>query len=308
MSQNLIQFQKGMSLPEFMQCYGSEAQCEAAVFKLRWPEGFCCPECGGRRYSELKARHLYQCSRCRHQESLRSGTLMQASKLPLRTWLMAIYLLTQSKTGLAALDLKRQLGVNYKTAWMLKHKLMQAMQEREAARRLSGRVELDDAYLGGRRPGKRGRGAAQKQPFVAAVATTEPGHPRVIVLSPVKGFRKRELALWGERHLTPEARIVSDKLACFAALAQQGHPHEQATGGRVGVRNPKFKWVNTTLGNIKNALTGTYHALRLKYAARYLAEFQYRFNRRVNLHDLVPRMLYAVLQAPPLPERLLRIG
>lgn len=308
MSQNTIQFQKGMSLAEFMRDYATEAQCVAALFKVRWPGGFLCPECGGRRYSLVASRQLYQCRRCRHQESLRAHTLLQASKLPLTTWFLAMYLLSQSKNGLAALALKRQLGVSYKTAWALKHKLMQAMREREASRRLSGRVEVDDAYLGGRHPGKRGRGAAHKQPFVAAVSTDTEGHPRRLVLSVVKGFRRRELESWGQAHLTADSRVVSDGLDCFRALAAQGHPHETARGGPEGVRNPIFKWVNTLLGNIKTALAGTYHAQRSRYAARYLAEFQYRFNRRINLSRLFKRLLYTVAQTPPLPGRLMRFG
>ncbi len=116
-----------------------------------WPKGFVCPRCGGRRYGRCANRHgerMWQCSACRHQTTLLSGTLFEATKLPLRTWFLALYLLTQSKTNVAALELMRHLGVCYRTAWRIKHKLMQAMTEREAGRQLGGLVQIDDAYPG----------------------------------------------------------------------------------------------------------------------------------------------------------------
>lgn len=106
---------------------------------------------------------MWQCSACRHQCSLRAGTVFENTKLPLTTWLLAPYLLSQSKTNLSALELMRHLGVCYRTAWRLKHKLMQAMTEREATRRLGDLVQVDDAYLGGERNGgKAGRGSENK--------------------------------------------------------------------------------------------------------------------------------------------------
>ena len=104
-------------------------------------------------------RDSYQCHCCRHQTSLTAGTIFHATHLPLTTWFLAIYLLTQRKNGISALQLSRELGVAYNTAWKLKHKLLQVMHERNQGEQLFGRIELDDAYLGGERSGKRGRGA-----------------------------------------------------------------------------------------------------------------------------------------------------
>jgi transposase-like protein len=124
------------------------------------------PGCGGRSFCELKARKLFQCNHCKKQLRLTAGTVFQDSKLPLTTWFAAIYHLTQSKGGISSVELGRRLGVKQGTAWLMKHKLMRAMQAREAEKpELGGRVEIDDAYLGGERPGgKRGRGAAGKTP------------------------------------------------------------------------------------------------------------------------------------------------
>ena len=161
MAMNRVQFQPGLSLPAFLRRYGTEAACTAALQQARWPNGYVCPKCAATRCSQFirRSKSMWQCSACRHQTSLRAGTVFDNTKLPLTTWLLALYLLSQSKTNLSALELMRPLGVCYRTAWRLKHKLMQAMNEREAPRRLGGLVQIDDAYLGGERNGgKAGRG------------------------------------------------------------------------------------------------------------------------------------------------------
>ena len=194
MPKNKVQFQKGQSLPEFLALYGTVVQCEQAVFEARWPKGFRCPSCGYHKHCQLRQRKVFQCIRCKQQVSLTAGTLFDNTKLPLTTWFLAINLLSQSKNGISAMDLKRQLGVSYNTAWMLKHKLMQTMRERDDSQPLRGIVEIDDAYLGGETSGgQRGRGAERKTPFVAAAQVSADGRPERLRLSPVAGFRKRAL-------------------------------------------------------------------------------------------------------------------
>lgn len=151
MAMNRIQFQHGMSLFEHFQQFGTEAQCEAALERTRWPDGFRCPNCGAAAHCVLRgsARKTFQCNACHHQTSLIAGTLFEATKLGLTVWFLAIYLIGEAKAGLSALALKRDLGVSYPTAWLIHHKLMQAMVEREAATVLCGTVQVDDAYLGG---------------------------------------------------------------------------------------------------------------------------------------------------------------
>ncbi len=127
MQKNAIQFQKGFSLPEFFNKYGTEDQCVKALFKWRWPSGFVCRECGDTKYCALHTRQLYQCNNCHHQTSLISRTIFADTKLPLTMWFLAMYLVTQTKNGISALELRRQLGVSYNTAWSVKHKLMQVM-------------------------------------------------------------------------------------------------------------------------------------------------------------------------------------
>ena len=258
-----IQFQPGMSLPTFLQAYGSEEQCRQALFQACWPQGFVCSRCGHDSHCHLHSRDLFQCNRCKQQTSLTHGTVFVDTKLPLHTWFLAIYLLTQHKNGISAMALRRQLGVSYNTAWLVKHKLMQAMVERDAEHPLSGEIRLDDVYWGGERHGGgTGRGSPGKTPFVAALACSPEGHPIAMRMDVLAGFRKRELARWAERCLIPGSHVTSDGLNCFPGVVAAGCSHTAIVTGSGVPSEPVFLWLNTILGNVKNALHGTYHALR----------------------------------------------
>jgi hypothetical protein len=193
MAMNHIQFQAGLSMRDFQRQYGTDAQCERALFASRWPQGWRCARCGCSRSFTTRngtGRQLWECLICGYQSSCIVGTLFEHTKLPLSVWFLALYLMTQHKNAISALALKRQLGVTYKTAWLIKHKLLQTMLLREEPRRLDGRVEIDDAYLGGERAGHihGGRGPCAKTAFVAAVQTSADGQPRFMRLTPVAGF------------------------------------------------------------------------------------------------------------------------
>ena len=159
MAMNRVQFQRGLSMARFLKQYGAVEQCHAALVAARWPTGFVCSHCGETPHSTFvhAGRQHWQCQACRYQTTVIAGTIFQATKLTLTLWFLAMHLLTQAKNNVAALELMRHLGVTYKTAWLMKLKLLQVMTARESSRVLEGRVEIDDAYLGGERPGKRGR-------------------------------------------------------------------------------------------------------------------------------------------------------
>ena len=282
-----------------------------ALFKLRWPNGFVCPQCGNDTYCELQSRKVYQCSHCHTQTSLTSGTIFASTKLPLTQWFLSIYLLTQRKNSISPRQLMREIGVSYNTAWKIKHKLMQVMLERQQGAVLSGRIEIDDAYIGGERSGKPGRGAHHKAPFIAVVETdAQTNKPQRIQLRAVTGFRSADIERYAKTYLTPGCLVISDGLACFNAVEKASCIHVPiiSPGGRKGAQHPLFKWVNTLLGNVKNAITGILHSVSLKHVPRYLAEFEYRFNRRYRLGDMIERLTYVGLRTPPMPYRLLRLA
>jgi hypothetical protein len=215
----------------------------------------------------------------------------------------------------------------------VKHKLMRAMAEREDAKpKLKGRVELDDAYLGGERPGgKRGRGAAGKTPVDdpqrgSSVETTPERKPRRLKLTVVKGFRKREVERPAQRDLAPGSNVASDGLSCWPAVEKAGCDHFPmvAGSGKRAAGWAPFRWVNTTLGNIKTAIAGTYHhrafspiprrdvgkadRASAKHAQSHLTSFAYRFNRSaaalpIQLDSIVERLAWAAAHAAPQPYR-----
>ena len=298
---------QGLSEAAFRERFGTEEACRTALLEMRWREGLTCPTCGHHGFCALKTRRLFQCNRCKKQVRLTAGTVFQDTKLPLTVWFLAIYHLTQSKGGISSIELARRLGVRQPTAWLMKHKLMRAMTEREATKpKLQGRVEIDDAYLGGERSGgKRGRGAAGKTPIVAAVETTAERRPRRLKLTVVKGFRKKEVEKLAQRDFAAGSNVVSDGLSCWPAVEKAGCCHfPMVTGsGKQAARWAPFRWVNTVLGNIKTAIAGTYHHVSAKHAQSYLASFAYRFNRRFQLDSIVQRLAWAAAHTAPQPYR-----
>lgn len=300
-------------MAEFQGRYGSEDQCEQAVIESRWPQGFVCPACGSMSSRTFRRERLqyWECLGCSHQCSLISGTIFESTKLGLTQWFLAMHLLTQAKNSVSTLELKRHLGVCYKTALLLKHKLMEVMRLREEPRQLTGRVEMDDAYLGGERSGgKPGRGSENKVPFIAAVQTTESGQPVLCCLAQAP-FTTAAVEAFAAKSLARPTTVVSDGLGCFAVLASLGMVHKPTVtgGGSASAKLPQFTAVNTVLGNLKTAINGTYHSFDFaKYAHRYLGAVQYLFNRRFDLRSILPRLLVAAIATPPRPGRVLRRG
>ena len=281
---NRIQFQPGMSLSQFLELYGTEEQCEAALEQTRWPNGFRCPRCGEQEHGLVYGRRhrRYQCRSCRHQTTVTAGTIMEATKLPLTKWFQAFYLVGDAKTGISSLSLMRKLGVNYRTAWLLHNKIIKAMSEREKSYALRGKVQLDDADLGGERNrGKPGRGEI---------------------------FSFAAIADWAQDALARGCEVISDRLTCFRAVAEVGCTHQPViVNGRHRKDLPDFRWINTVISNLKTSFSVTFHSLRFeKYVARYLGAFCYRFNRRFHLEEMTGRILRATCNCNARPERILR--
>lgn len=218
MARNAVQFQKGLSMAEFNRLYGSEEQCHAALVQMRWADGFECPKCGGRRHSYLARKRLFQCTACRVQTSARAGTIFHKSRTPLAKWFLAMHLMTASKNDIAALELARQLDVKWDTAWLIKQKLMEVMRQRNSIYKLAGDIQIDDAYQGGEKPGKRGRGAQNKAPFVIAVQTRD-GRPIYTQMRAVAAFTKEAIKDYAMRSIAAGSRVLS-----AASPASRGWP------------------------------------------------------------------------------------
>ena len=315
MARNPVQMQKGLSLTELNARYGTEEKCNAALVAWRWPKGFVCPQCGSKDHGIVGKRQLYLCHGCLKQTSLKAGTIFAHTLLPLTKWFQGMYLLTQSKNSISTLELARQLGVRPDTASLIRHKLMSVMAEREATRKLDGRVEMDDAVLGGERSeldgGKRGRGGPNKIPFAVAVETSDEGRPQLLLLHVVKRHDSDSIEAMAKAHLAATARVISDGLSCFRAVTRAGCAHEPVNVSKASNHGEKlacFRWANTVLGNLKTAIAGTLKSVRPRYAYRYLAEFQYRFNRRFDLAGMLHRLACVAVRTAPRPYKSLKIA
>ncbi len=292
MARNPAQFQKGLSMAEFLRRYGTEEQCHSALVAMRWPDGFVCP-----------ARAAFSSASsagCRVRP--RPAPSSTSRRRRLTKWFLVIHLMTSAKNDIAALELARQLDVKWDTAWLIKQKLMEAMRERNEAYRLSGDIEIDDAYLGGEKPGRTGRGAGNKAPFVIAVATRD-GKPIFTHLRPVECFTKAALKAYSERSIAPGSLVMSDGLSCFDGICEAGHMHIALPTGGGRPKGERFKWVNTGLGNVKSAITGTCRSCDPQHAARYLAAFEWRFNRRFHLARNVEPLVRAAVSTGPRPYK-----
>ena len=140
---------RGLRDAAFREAFGTEEQCRAALARLRWGDGFACPGCGHRGHCFPSRRPVYQCNRRKKQTSLTAGTIFHSTKLPLVTWFVAIHLIVTAKNGISSVELGRRLRIRQPTAWTMKQKIMAVMARREKDKPLSGRVEMDDAWLGG---------------------------------------------------------------------------------------------------------------------------------------------------------------
>jgi ribosomal protein L37AE/L43A len=298
MARNKVQFQAGLSMAEFTRRYGTEDQCHAALVVMRWPDGFACPKCACRTHSYCAPKRLFQCTDCRLQTSARAGTIFHKSRTPLTKWFLAMHLMTASKNDIAALELARQLDVKWDTAWLIKQKLMEVMKRRNSIYKLSGDIQIDDAYQGGEKPGKRGRGAANKTPFVIAVQTRD-GRPIYTQMRCVAGFTKEAIKDYASAAIAPGSRVMSDGLGCFNGLDEAGLTHVVRITGGGRPEGTDFKWVNTGLGNVKSAIKGTLRSCDRQHVPRYLAAFEWRYNRRFDLKDNLGRLARAAVTIKP---------
>ncbi len=268
------------TLLEFAERFATEKACFEYLVNFRWPEGFCCPRCKHRK-AWLTKRCLFQCSHCNFQSSVTTGTVFQDTKMPLRLWFWAIWHLTSQKYGTNAKGLQRVLDLGcYQTAWTLLHKLRRAM-VRPGRERLSGTVQADEIYIGGEKPGKRGRGAEGKTLAVIMVGLKEGkiARIRLKLVSDASGF-SLERAI--KECIEPGSIVQTDGWVGYAGLSKLGYTHEIIRKDASLGKNLLPK-VNRVAALIKRWLLGTYQGrvepFHLEY---YLDEYTFRFNRRTS--------------------------
>jgi transposase-like protein len=273
-------------LPTFVSRFGSDAQCRAYLVRARWPAGFCCGGCGhGRAYSH-KLRLIEECASCGKQHSLLAGTIFEQTKTGLARWFLAIYLVTSSKGGISAMELQRQMGFgSYQTAWTWLHKIRRAMVRPDRAP-LSARVEADETYVGGPKPGKAGRGAAGKTKVAGAV---ESGRGKArgrrlgrLRLAVVEDASANSLEGFLGQNVARPTTVATDGWSGYRGLDAAGYRHERHNlSTTIDDAATELPAIHLVFGLTKRWLLGTHHgAVGKKHLAAYLDEFVFRFNRR----------------------------
>lgn len=265
-----------MDLMKLVDTFHDETACREYLEELRWPNGVTCLKCSSG-VSHLKERGLFDCNSCGYQFSVRVGTIFHDSKLPFWKWFVAMYMMIESKKGISANQMKRTLGVSYKTAWYLCHRIRSAMAK---ANQLTGTIEVDETYVGGKVRGK-GHGYKGNKTIVAG-AVQRGGD---VVLQVVDGNDRQTLHDFIRNNSDARVRrIITDEWPAYRGIADKDTSHES-------VNHSAAEWVrgdvhtNTVEGVwslFKRSITGSYHKLSAKHLNAYLDELEWRFNNRKN--------------------------
>ncbi len=268
------------NLSEFDTRFASEEACRKYLFNLRWPDGFCCPRCGGKK-SWPGRGVLQECAGCGYQSSVTAGTIFQDTRTPLRLWFQAMWWMTTQKNGASALGLQRVLGLKqYQTAWTWLHKLRRAM-VRPGRDLLTGRVEVDECYVGGLEEGLRGRLIESKALVVVAAQEDGRGIGR-IRLRLIADASAESLHPFIQESVAPGSVIHTDGWRGYSGLETKGYVHQTTVlKGKKESASDLLPRVHRVISLLKRWLMGTHQgAVSHKHLEYYLDEFTFRFNRR----------------------------
>ena len=284
--------------------FGTDEEFRAYLVALRWPEGFICPRCGGRKAWPAQ-RGRFVCSGCRHQATVTAGTIFQDTHLPLRLWSRVLWQVTSQKYGASALGLQRILGLgSYQTAWTVLHKLRRAM-VRPGRDKLSGRVEVDETQVGGVLPGVKGRGIPTKALVVIAAEENGAGIGR-IRMARVPDGSAEYLHAFVQGAIAPGSCIHTDGWKPYQGLDQLGYQHEisKLQGQKKSAATELLPRVHRVAALLKRWLLGTHQgAIGPEHLDYYLDEFTFRFNRRTSASrgKLFYRLAQQAVQVAPVP-------
>lgn len=278
--------------------FRSERDCREYLFRIRWPDGFRCPRCDHGKAWPSK-RGLLRCTQCDFQVSVTTGTIFQDTRTPLPTWLQAIWYVTNQKQGVSALGLQRALGLgSYRTAWSWLHKLRRAM-GRPGRDRLSGTVEIDETYVGGEKPGKRGRGAPGKTLVVVAAEQRgqRTGRSR---LQRVLNASAESLEPAVKKMVAEGSTVRTDGWKGYLGLSKRSYKRD-VIRQEAAVGENLLPLANRVTSLLKRWLLGTHQgAVKSSHLDYYLDEFTFRFNRRTSRSRGL--LFYRLIQQAVLPE------
>jgi transposase-like protein len=287
-----------MSLLDFFKRFPDEDRCWAELVRIRWPKGRACPGCK-QTMGFVQTRRLFQCNRCRKQVSATTGTLFHQSHTPLQKWFWAIFLMATASKGVSARYLQKQLGIrNYRTAWLMGHKIRHAMIQREGLYKLQGKIQVDEMQIGYSSPEiRRKTRHNDRTRFLMAIQEGSKGNPRFVTFEQLESFFKDELLSKIDKKIEKGSTLKSDGNASYSAAKDKGYEVDPVTFDKEPDKAKEhLKWIHWVSSNIKRGLVSTYHGCFPKYRKAYLAEFAYRFNRRYWPRQAFDRLLAACIQ------------
>jgi transposase-like protein/Zn ribbon nucleic-acid-binding protein len=298
-----------MTFEEFTTKFASEEQCRNNLYQLRFPDGFVCPKCANTKAWPV-GKTLFECSKCGYQMSMIAGTIFQDTRTPLKTWFTAIWWVTTQKNGASAMGLQQILGLkSYKTAWTWLHKIRKAMVYPNRSK-LSGTIEVDEAYIGGEETGgKTGRGTGNKTLVAVAVELHDKKQLGRTRLEIIPDASKKSLQRFIRNNVEEGSTIISDGWRSYASISSVGYKHvihskKEAKNGEELLPN-----VHRIISLLKRWLLGTHQgAVSKKHLQAYLDEYVFRFNRRKSAQRglLFYRLLECAMLVSPITFEELR--
>lgn len=286
-----------ISWSQFQKRFRTEAACRRYLFKLRWPKGFVCPQCGHTQYYRVPKRELFQCKQCSHQTSVTAGTVLHKTRTSLKIWFWAIYLMANDKRGLSALQLSKKLGVSYYVAWTMLHKIRKAMRDRDSVYHPDEAIDVSGLFLGRGPGGDKGGRGAKKTPIAMRISAREGGVrlASMSVLSEVaqdvsESGRDAKQVADDESQEGSDARIRGESRNTARSPKSGRFDRSEVSKDLVG-------WARIVASNAKAFLLGTFHGIGQKHLQKYLDEFCYRFNRRHQEPELFDRLVTACVNS-----------
>jgi transposase-like protein len=289
-----------MTLPEVNKLYSTNDRCREFLQRLRWPNGVECPRCHDTRISTLKDYGRFECAGCEYQFTVTSGSIFHDSHLPLTKWFLAVLLLVEAKKGISAMQLKRTIGMGYKTAWYLCHRIRAAMKTAERLM-LSGTVEMDESYVGGKpkRGSKRGRGTPKE---IVIGIRQRSGDLRFFHAEDVKSGT---LEQYMKDHISEDVEVLmTDDFSSYPPAVERSsmrgkHKAINHSSGVYAIGDLHTNTVESAFSLLKRGIIGSWHKISAKHLNAYLTEMEFRFNRR-SKDDIFVDTLRHMITADPL--------
>lgn len=280
---------KQMTIREFFKQFPDDETCLNHIFEARFGQGHVCPKCEKpSKWHRIKAERAYSCQWCGHHLHPTVDTPFAKSSTPLQLWFYAIYLFTSTRHGVSAKELQRQLGVTYKTAWRMGHQIREHMDAVDGDEPLSGEVEVDETYVGGKQPGIRGRGAKGKTIVVGMVERDGD-----LIVEITKDVKRSTLHPLIEANVEEGSTVHTDELSSYKGIDAKGYEHKTVNHGK-GQWSNNGSHVNTIEGYwsfLKNGIRSTHIHVSGKHLEKYAKEFEYRFNSRQNPSLMFPELI-----------------